>query len=243
MESSPPRHDVVVALRAPGYAAIGQNRSTRALEQPGLTRQRSAAAGSDHLAADGRNHPALAAEVRREVLRRDLVRRPPRRVAAEHLGRRRASARSQRGVSPVSSSARRTGSYGNGATSAPAANAIAVAATTACWAARPPCLIGARRHVAHRVDVVDADDAAELVDVDEAARIAGALQAPARRGAGARSRGRRADVAPPPSSSAPSTIVARRGASTEAHAGLGEQRGDLGADRAAEHLERAGSRA
>ena len=98
-----------------------------------------------------------------------------------------ASLRRKTSPSPVMSRPRRTGLNGSGSMAQPWRAATASAAASACWAARPPCLTGKRRHVAGRVDVVEPVDAPVSVDRDEAVLVGGqAGRAPDRAAAGAR---------------------------------------------------------
>ena len=86
-----------------------------------------------------------AEEIWGEIPPRDLGRRPPQRLLEKPrrrpLRRRVCGAGSGRGQ-PVMSLPRSTGRKRVGSTGAPAAAAIDSATASACWQARPPCLIG-----------------------------------------------------------------------------------------------------
>ena len=116
---------------------------------------------------------------------------------------------------------------------------MAAATASACWAARPPCLIGKARRVAGGVDAVKAGEPPVRVGVDEPIAIArDAAQAradQARLGDDAidgKSPVARSDLQPP--RAAGDAEAAR----VQGDAGFVEQTSDGGAGRSAEHAQR-----
>ena len=84
-----------------------------------------------------------ALQVPRQLAAGDLGRRPPQGTPRDgRRRRRRTSRRRNRDQRSVSSMPRSTGVNGVGSSAAPARAAMCSAAASACWQARPPCLIG-----------------------------------------------------------------------------------------------------
>ena len=93
-----------------------------------------------------RRELVAAEQERREVAAGDLGRRPPQGVGRDRRARprRRATPRAHEAVVAAGQEHARAARAGTarGSTGAPAAAAIVSATASACWVARPPCLIG-----------------------------------------------------------------------------------------------------